>query len=289
MRDESQLYDLYEEVDQGARPSRLGAALAAGVSLALLAVVVFWTYRLGVRDAYEVPVIRAVEGPARLRPEDPGGARFEHQGRAVYDALGGSGVEAAAVGLAPVAEPLAAEDVSAAERAALQPPALQPPAATPRPSQPEIAATPAPTSADEVDRLVANVLGALGAAPAEPAAAPANAPATIAPTPRPAAGAAAAAPAATVETASLPAPAVGPLIQLGAYLSASDAARMWDAFSSRNGDLLAGRMPVIALLEDGSRTLYRLRAGPFDSLEEAGRLCAALGARGEDCMVPGRN
>ncbi|PKP63650.1 MAG: SPOR domain-containing protein, partial [Alphaproteobacteria bacterium HGW-Alphaproteobacteria-8] len=76
MRDESQLYDAYDvgAVD-GVRRSRWSAALGAVVSLAVLGAVVVWAYNLGVRDAADVPVVRAVEGPARMRPDDPGGAQ----------------------------------------------------------------------------------------------------------------------------------------------------------------------------------------------------------------------
>ncbi|MFN3613101.1 MAG: SPOR domain-containing protein, partial [Rubrimonas sp.] len=108
MRDDSQLYDLYEvEDDADQRPSRLGAAIAATAALALLAGVVTWSYRLGVRDANEVPVIRAAEGPSRVRPEDPGGAQFEHQGRAVYGAMSGAVPAPAEITLAPAPESLA--------------------------------------------------------------------------------------------------------------------------------------------------------------------------------------
>lgn len=269
MRDDSQLYEVYDDVDAEGPPSRIGAAVAATASLLVLALVVVWAYRLGVRDAAEVPVIRAVEGPARVRPEDPGGAQFEHQGRAVYGALSGEPAAPAEFALAPPPERLAPEDLSQAEREAPPPPAPE--------AAPEMAA--------EVDQLVAAVLGE------EPAAADGTAPAAILPPARPSADAAPAAsatampaaPAAPVETAALG----GAEIQLGAYLSEADALRMWSTISARNGDLLGGRQPTIAPLEGATRVLYRLRAGPFASTAEARDFCLALQARGEDCLVQG--
>jgi hypothetical protein len=265
MRDDSQLYEVYNDVDADGPPSRLGAAVAAGVSLLVLTLVVVWAYRLGVRDAAEVPVIRAVEGPSRVRPEDPGGRQFEHQGRAVYGAVSGETAAPVEPALAPPPERLADEDVSQAERAAPAPEA-------------------APEMAAEVDQLIAAVLGE--EAPAVEGAAPA----AILPPSRPAALAAAvsttvmpAVPAAPVETAALG----GSEIQLGAYLSEADALRMWDTISARNGDLLGGRQPSIAPLEGATRVLYRLRAGPFASTAEAREFCLALQARGEDCLVQG--
>jgi hypothetical protein len=92
-----------------------------------------------------------------------------------------------------------------------------------------------------------------------------------------------AAPAAPVQTAALG----DAEVQLGAYLSEADALRMWETISTRNGDLLGGRQPMIAPLQGATRMLYRLRAGPFASTEEARGLCVALQARGEDCLVAG--
>jgi SPOR domain len=59
------------------------------LSLGLVIVIVFWAYRLGVRDASELPVIRAMNEPARTRPEDPGGMIAENQGLEVNEVLAG--------------------------------------------------------------------------------------------------------------------------------------------------------------------------------------------------------
>lgn len=287
MRDDSQLYDLYEvEDDVDERPSRLGAAIAATVALALLAGVITWSYRLGVRDANDVPVIRAAEGPSRVRPEDPGGAQFEHQGRAVYGAMSGAAPAPAEVTLAPAPEPLADEDETFLALAEGETP----------PPQIEIAA------GNEVDMLVAAVLGdgaavaapapdyappaavggAVGAGPERPLPAPRPAVRSVAAAPAPGASAV---PAAPVQTEALG----GALIQLGAYLSHEDAARMWEVLARRNPDLLGPRTPSVSPLQGANRVLHRLRAGPFGSVEEARAFCAALQARGEDCLVSGPN
>jgi hypothetical protein len=291
MRDDSQLYDLHAEVDGASRPSRLGGAVAALAALALLAGAVTWTYRLGVRDPSQVPVIRAVEGPARIRPEDPGGARFEHQGRAVYGALDGADDAPAAPAFAPPPEALAEEDVSPAARAAEAPPPAVPSGAPAEAPAETLAGTPAPAAAApslaaEVDRLVAEAIGVAAAAGA--------APSVVAPPPRPGAGAAraaapagaaavTAAPAAPVETAALG----DAHVQLGAYLSDADARRMWEAIARRSGGLLAGRAPVVAPLQGTNRTLHRLWVGPFPSTDQARAFCETLRGAGEECLVTG--
>jgi hypothetical protein len=76
-----------------------------------------------------------------------------------------------------------------------------------------------------------------------------------------------------------------PAIQLGAYLSAEVAQTMWRTLAARNGDLLAGREPVVNPIVGSTRTLYGLRAAPFATMAEAQGLCAALRARNEDCLV----
>lgn len=57
--------------------------LGALTSIALVAGLAFWGYKLTVRDVSGVPVVRALEGPMRVRPEDPGGTEAAHQGLAV--------------------------------------------------------------------------------------------------------------------------------------------------------------------------------------------------------------
>ena len=46
------------------RSSRLALVVGIGV----------WGYKLLVRDVSGVPVVRAVEGPMRIQPENPGGS-----------------------------------------------------------------------------------------------------------------------------------------------------------------------------------------------------------------------
>ena len=68
--------------DQGA----LGRAVNVAGALASLVLVVgvgIWGYKLLMRDVSGVPVVRALEGPMREQPKDPGGRPADHQGLAV--------------------------------------------------------------------------------------------------------------------------------------------------------------------------------------------------------------
>ncbi len=58
----------------------LGGAV---VSLALVAGLGVWGYELLMRDVNGVPVVRALEGPMRVAPDNPGGVEAPHQGLSV--------------------------------------------------------------------------------------------------------------------------------------------------------------------------------------------------------------
>ena len=70
----------YESSDDG--PGVTGALMnwaGALLSLALIIGLAVWGYQLLMRDVTGVPVVRALEGPMRVAPEDPGGLRAEYQ------------------------------------------------------------------------------------------------------------------------------------------------------------------------------------------------------------------
>ncbi len=65
------------------RISKLVNTAGAVMSVALIAGIGVWGYRLLVRDVTGVPVVRALDGPMRVQPENPGGEQTAHQGLAV--------------------------------------------------------------------------------------------------------------------------------------------------------------------------------------------------------------
>ena len=105
--------------DYGAFPRRFGGQAqrlihltGAVCSVALIVGVGLWGYRLAVRDVTGVPVIRAMEGPMRVAPSNPGGDVADHQGMAVnvIAAVGGADELPEEIVLAPVPMDLSAED-----------------------------------------------------------------------------------------------------------------------------------------------------------------------------------
>jgi len=115
---------------------RIATLAGAATSVALILGLGVWGYELAVRDVHGVPVVRALEGPARIAPEEPGGEFARHTGLAV-NAVAAEGTAAApaeAIALAPAPAELAPDAVPMGELAeaamAPAPPAEEPLAAT---------------------------------------------------------------------------------------------------------------------------------------------------------------
>lgn len=309
----------------GGAPMARGVQWAgAAVSLALVLGVVVWGYKLAVRDVSGVPVIRALEGPARVAPENPGGDLADHVGLAVNE-VAGSGLAAPGperVVLAPPPEDLAAGD---APMASLRPlpdlpagdtasgaatGAAVPAAPLALPVPDAAAPQPAPTGAATPAEPAAEVPAQTPAEP--PAEAPAETPAELAvpegvlpasvpglarsprPLPRPTRDleAEAAAQAVAEAIAGPGAVDIDPaslpegtrVVQLGAFDSAEIARSEWDRISAQFGALMEGKKRIVQEAVSGGRSFWRLRVQGFENVEEARRFCAALVAEGANCI-----
>lgn len=288
MRDDSYLQRESDVAEAKASAWRGRAATTAGalISLAILAIVVIWSYRLGVRDANDVPVIRAQIEATKIKPDQPGGIEIAHQDREVYNIVDGA-KPAAEGGFAPSEDVLTVEDapVSPAPEPRPQPVAEAPAAPAPvaeAPVEPAEVEPAAPEIAEEVTEQAGSEetpdTGDEDVSPAAPAAAPValRRPTRSASQPP--------------EETALAEPRAAALasrvqIQLGAFNTEDIAGQQWAELKNRNGDLLSGRARVVSPVVSGGRRLYRLRAGPFSDVDEASTLCRALKARGEDCIV----
>jgi hypothetical protein len=256
--------------------------------------------------------VRAIEGPMRIAPEDPGGSRAAFQGLAVNAIAAEGTAEAPAdlVVLAPVEVNLTEEDRA---MSALLPDAPAAPIA-------EVAARPL----SAIDLAVAAALGeepsvmlasmtveapapAVALAPAAPAEEPEIGTAAVAatdakgmvavsprPEPRPSRAMgtqvasldpAAGLPAAAVDVDPGSIAAGARLVQLGAYPTADLAREEWDAVAARFSDFMEGKGRVIEEAEAGGRIFYRLRVSGFTDLADSRRFCAVLVA-GEASCIP---
>ncbi len=308
-------YDAYHaplQAQQGAtEPLRVGLmvnVIGAILSVALLTGVGVWSYRLMVRDVSGVPVVRALEGPIRVSPTDPGGRQAAYQGLAV-NAVAAEGVARATadeIVLAPGPVELAAEDrpvaavpahapaqsATATQNAMAQAPddaLLIPASLTLEPLAPQNLV---PASVPGVARspLPPRRPASASAAAVQMAAAPASAATGVA------AGHDAQAEALLAELATRLAPArhidIDPdtltpgtrLVQLGAYDDEPAAREAWEVLATRFSAHLDGRGRIIEPATSGGRTFYRLRAHGFDDEPEARRFCSVLLAENADCI-----
>jgi hypothetical protein len=279
------------------------------LSLALIAGVGVWGYKMIMRDVSGVPVVRATEGPMREAPADPGGDAAEHQGLAVnvVAAEGTAAAPADRLVLAPPPLELSLEDV------APLPAATQVAEVTPRAEAGESDPKVAPEQVQNASiQALADQIAA-GAAPitpleeeitgpdavevpeetAEPVVAdsinplprPRARPASLTSVPEAVAQAVAAARATSSDEVDADTIPLGTrLAQLGAFDSAEVARSEWDRLSGRFGDFMEGKQRVIQRAESGGRTFYRLRAMGFADLGDARRFCSALVAERAECI-----
>lgn len=100
----------------GARAGTFAQYAGAALSLTLIAGVGIWGYKLLVRDVTGIPVVRAMEGPMRAAPANPGGDIALHTGLAVNSvaAVGEAAPPEDRLLLAPPQMELLPEDLIAA-------------------------------------------------------------------------------------------------------------------------------------------------------------------------------
>jgi hypothetical protein len=321
--------EVYSDDDTSAadgRTNRAGLATfrrAASVVIfiGLVGLMGLWAYRLGTRDASEVPIIKAMQGPTRIEPEIPGGLQAANKGHEINKVLEG--------GAAPAPrDPIVLEETpQLAEEDRPQPElelALRAPDETANPGDREaelgalvaeaIANNEATAPGDLVkpapdlggSPLVAGDVEELAAEEDEasepevaalsgprPVSRPANlvrvrAKPTPVATPK------------TVPVRSAPAPqaaAAAPqirevntlssgsrLVQLGAYDSDAVARHAWRKLVAANSDLLSSKSLYIERATSNARVFYRLRVAGFSNTDQTRDLCEALRARSIDCI-----
>ncbi|MEO9822334.1 MAG: SPOR domain-containing protein [Paracoccaceae bacterium] len=278
------------------------------VSLALIAGVGIWGYKLIVRDVTGIPVVQAAQGEMRVKPDNPGGQLALHQGLAVNSiaATGSAEGPTDQITLAPSPTELTEEDLphsalTQTEEAAPveQPEPLQVATAL---EQGEIDALVKELTKDTPSIEAASIEASPIAESETPEVAATVQPAVfegaglkvslrpqIRPRAKPQAAVIRVAAAATVaqgtnevDASTLP---VGTrLVQLGAYDSTEIAREQWDRLNASFGDYLTGKDRVIQQAKSGGRIFYRLRAMGFSDLSDARRFCSALVAEGADCI-----
>ncbi|MDJ1008604.1 MAG: SPOR domain-containing protein [Paracoccaceae bacterium] len=278
-----------EDVAENTRVTEWLNWAGALLSLVLIVGLAGWGWQLMKRDVSGVPVVRALEGPMRVAPEDPGGRLAEHQGLAVnrIAAEGTAEPPVETIVLAPAPLSLTDEDKPAADLTPV--PVAPAPAAvvTPEPDAPTLTAEPANATDMAVAEALASIeAGELDIAAEEMVATPPTGGLPRSPLPR-------ARP--VVELTNVSAlssrpdagAAIAPgtrLVQLGAFENAELAEAAWVDTEDRFGDYMVGKSKVIQEAETGGRTFFRLRAAGFADLADARRFCSVLVAGDLNCI-----
>lgn len=299
-------------------PGIMSTALSyfgAASSVALVVGLGIWGYQLTVRDVSEVPVIRAIEGPARVQPDDPGGQLALHQGLAVNNVQAEGEAEGPApqVILAPEPIDLTTDDVVLAAPQAVEVPVEDELA--------ETVGTVVSLSLEEQQLSVeeqAELLASRLAAGVEPLAPPEDTTTEVAtglerpeipaldpsvpgvkrsvrPSIRPKVSLANLQQTAAIQAAvqsvqaarqvDLASVATGTrLVQLGAFDERDQAIAAWSDIATRFSDYMDGKQRYIQEATSGGRSFYRLRAVGFDDLNASRRFCAVLVADNTACI-----
>jgi hypothetical protein len=313
---ESEAYE-DEAFDQNSLTVMANVA-GAVISLALIAGIGVWGYKLMIRDVSGIPVVKAIEGDMRVRPDNPGGVLAEHQGLAV-NRIAAQGTAAGPVDqvvLAPRAVELAAEDqpiVPAKLAPVVQPAPLGPAEEAFAPPADVVPAVqvepPAAVKDDSIDQIVAELTAGITPMAVEDTSEETPSQETVVETApvteiydgpglrlsmrpklRPAEASSLVVqasyepPSETAEIEPSAIPAGTRLVQLGAYESTDVARSEWRRLDGRFGDYMQGKSRVIERAQTGGRTFYRLRAMGFVDLADARRFCSAIKAEGADCI-----
>lgn len=261
------------------------------VSLGLIGGLAWWGYDLIVRDVSGVPVVRALEGPMRVAPEEPGGEVAEHVGLSV-NAIPAEGIAdepAERIILAPVTNELGADDLPIAELDEIV--AADAIAANP-PSVEEAAEAQSASIDDLIGAALAEATGTVEGPDGQPMSViPPETPGvskSLIPLARP-----------TSMTAIAPLPVaddgvviVEPsaiaegtrLAQLGAFDTITQARDKWASLAQSFPEFMTDKARVIEPAQSGGKQFFRLRAHGFEGLSDARRFCAALMAAEENCI-----
>lgn len=312
---EKELADLEDGGKDGGPPKRkLGTAplVVAILAVSALGGLVYYAYDQGIREGTEVAApLLAPEGPAKVKPEDPGGLAVPHRDKTVYDVVQGGASDTsqekvetllpppeepmAPPAAAPAAEPVvtATNKLNEAEKPAV--PEISPP---PLPSE-ELAAPEAPATLseqteekiEEAQEKVAETVAAITPPPAEPAPEPAAAATPPAEAQSAAPAASQTAPVETAAKATTATQGTDPAIsqkwriQVGAVRTQEGAVQEWARILRTNKELVGGlTLQVQEVDVTGKGTFFRIRGGPMADKDAADALCSKLKAKKIPCI-----
>lgn len=314
---EKELADLDDGGKDGEPRRKLGTApiVVAVLAVCALGGLIYYAYDQGIREGTEVAApLLSPEGPAKVKPEDPGGLAVPHRDKTVYDVVQGGASDTseekvetllpppeepmtppAASSGAPATAPVvsATNQLNRTEKPTV--PAISPP---PLPSEglaaPEAPATLSESSQAQIEAAQESA-SETAAAASEAAADPVTESAAITPPPAPVTEPAK--PETQVDATAQPAQptavaaaAAGALsdnwrVQVGAVRSQDAAEKEWARLVGRHNDLLGDlKLQVQEVDVKGKGTFFRIRGGPMADRAAADGLCDKLKAQKIPCI-----
>ena len=270
--------------DTGRAPKWRNRWLAGAVALAALGGfggIVWYAYDLGIRAGSEsvAPLIKAEEGPAKIRPEEPGGMEVPYQDKLVYDRLAPDQAEPPAERLLPPPE------------APLPPPqAAEPPPPVAAPLDSAGVQVPEPPPPSPLIALIETEVPKSDVPPPLTAGIETAAPEAVPTPPAPEVAASQeAAPAKEAESVTdlTAAPAESYRVQVAAVRSSEAAYGGWQRLQAQHKDLLGKLKLTVQRVDLGPEkgVFYRVQAGPLADKAAARDLCTKLSLRRVGCLI----
>jgi len=208
----------------------------------------------------QIPVIRAVDGPVKVRPENPGGMAIPDRDKLVYERLKNGGADPRVERLLPPSEtPIAPPEPKSGPTNLAETSSVN--KATPEIQQKQIAAPIInPATIPKMAKPTRKITPPLPEVPIVKTAPPA---------------------------AVVSSPSKAYRVQLAAVRSEAVAGSEWDRLRKKNTDLLGNlTLDVVRVdLGTGKGVFYRLRAGPLKNEVDARKLCEKLSSRKIGCLI----
>ena len=269
--------------ENNVNPAKYANIVGAFISFAVFIGVIGWGAQTLMRDSSGVPVVRALEGPSRMAPVNPGGVPASHQGLTVNQVS--SSQKTVLVGellqLAPGPINLQIDDLPVVK------PIINEATGSLKPKKTDIleiesSIVEPSTDSDEIIVKLASILTSSTLSSLAPEAPNVMLNASSRPQVRPNSWLQTNLPR-KVATRGGEVPLGTLMVQLGAFSDENTALEAWKRLSERYGDYFVGKEATILNGKISEQEIYRLRVYGFNDINESRRLCTALHGQNAEC------
>jgi hypothetical protein len=269
--------------ENNVNPAKYANIVGAFISFAVFVGVIGWGAQTLMRDSSGVPVVRALAGPSRMAPVNPGGVPASHQGLTVNQVS--SSQKTVLVGellqLAPGPINLQIDDLPIVKQIINEATGLLELKKTDV-LEIESAIVEPSTDSDDIIVKLASILTSSTLSSLAPEAPNVMLNASSRPQVRPNSWLQTNLPR-KVATRGGEVPLGTLMVQLGAFSDENTALEAWKRLSERYGDYFVGKEATILNGKIAEQKIYRLRVYGFNDINESRRLCTALHGQNAEC------